>query len=100
MENPMANIKKVDCALLAPCGKTLWNKTGCAHYASIIWGNADSTQPDQDLDPLQYGWKDENGHYILDWFPGPAVLDHLFEDVSVSDNTEDDGHTEDIEDTS
>ncbi|XP_014677384.1 PREDICTED: uncharacterized protein LOC106817234 [Priapulus caudatus] len=77
-ENPMAKVKKVDCALLPPCGKTMWNKVQRAHYVSIIWGNADSPQPDQDLDPLQYGWKNENRHYVPDWFPGPAEPDNLF----------------------
>lgn len=97
----MANVKKVDCALLPPCGKTLQNKIWRAHYVCIIWGNADSTHPDQDLDPLLYGWKDERGHYAPDWFPGPAEPDILFEGDHQSErsgNTEDYGQHEDFDD--
>ena len=65
---------------------------------SIIWGNADSAKPD-DLDPLQYGWKVENRHYMPKWFPGSAVPDNLFQDVSVTENTEGNDHTEQVEDT-
>jgi hypothetical protein len=68
---------------------------------TIIWTNADTEQPDEDLDPLQYGWTDDNGHYVPDWFSGPAVPDNLFDDVSVTENddTEDDGQTKDMDDT-
>ncbi|XP_064620919.1 uncharacterized protein LOC135483801 [Lineus longissimus] len=102
-ENPMANVKKVDRALLLPCGKALSNKTRRAHYVSIVWDNADSPQPDHDLDPLQYGWKDEHGYYTPDWYPGPAEPDNLFGGDRRSEgveNTDEDagGQTEDLYD--
>ena len=78
----MDNIKKVDCALLPPCAKTLWNKTKRAQYLSIIWGNADSSQPGHDLNPLLYGWKQAHGHFTPEWFPGPDVPDNLFDEIS------------------
>lgn len=84
----MSNIKKVDCALLPPCGKTLKNKIQRAHYVAIIWGNADSTQPAQGLDPLQYGWTTtREGHYIPDWFPGAVEPDWLFRENNTSEQT-------------
>ena len=76
----MANVKKVDCALLPPCAKTLRNKTRRAHFISIVWGNADSAHPGEGLDPLSYGWKDKNGDYAPDWLSGPALPDYLFQE--------------------
>jgi len=81
----MANVKKVDCALLPPCAKTLRNKTRRAHFISIVWGNADSAHPGEGLDPLNYGWKDKNGDYAPDWFSGPALPDYLFQERELLD---------------
>ena len=84
----MSNTNKVDCALLPPCGKTLRNKIQRAHYMSIIWGNADSTQPAEGLDPLHYGWAtNKEGHYVPEWFPGPVEPDNLFSDAVTSEQT-------------
>jgi len=84
----MANVKKVDCALLAPCANTLHQKLRRAHLVSIIWGNADSPQPGDGLDPLDYGWKEKNGCYVPIWFSGPTLPDHLFEEgEQEEDNT-------------
>ena len=77
-ENPMTNVKKVDCALIPPCAKTVYNKMQRAHFISILWGNADSAHPGHVLDPLNYGWKEKNGYYTPDWFLGPALPDYLF----------------------
>ena len=55
-------------------------------------------KPDHDLDPLQYSWKFENNHCMPKWFPGSAVPDNLFQDVSVSENTEGNNHAEQVED--
>lgn len=84
----MENIKKVDCALLPPCKKTLINKLARAHFVTMFWGNADSPEPDHDLDPAQYGWKLEDGHYKFDWFPGPAVPEELFGESNNDGNDE------------
>lgn len=90
----MSKVKKVDCALLPPCGKTLRNKVKRAQYVSIIWGNADSAHPSQGLDPLEYGWKNDNGHYYPDWFPGPAEPDSLFSDKNETNEDNDDSGPE------
>lgn len=84
-KDPLSNIKKVDCALLPPCAKSLWHKTQRAHYIGIIWGNADSKEPAHGLDPQKYGWKVENGHFTPDWFLGPAMPDDIFKSHPDSD---------------
>ncbi|CAM1296565.1 Uncharacterised protein r2_g591 [Pycnogonum litorale] len=35
-ENPMNNVKKVDCTLLPPCAKTVHNRLRRAHFVSIL----------------------------------------------------------------
>lgn len=94
----MENIKKVDCALLPPCKKTLINKLARAHFVSIFWGNADSPEPDHDLDPVQYGWKLEDGHYKFDWFSGSSVPEELF--VEPNNDRIDEQPEEDIDEES
>ena len=59
----MTYVKKVDCALLPHCAKTVHNKMQRAHFISIRWGNADSAHPGHCLDPLNYGWKEKTGYY-------------------------------------
>ncbi|KAG1650522.1 hypothetical protein GQR58_027928 [Nymphon striatum] len=79
-DNPLANIKKFDCALLPPCTKPLQNKIRRAHYVSITWGNAEASTPTDGLDPEKYGWKMENGCLVPDWFDGPVIPADLFHD--------------------
>ena len=87
-------MKKGDCALLPPCSKTVQKKLQRAHYISILWGNGDSPHPGNNLDPLNYGWKKENGEYTPDWYTGPVMPDDLFHEVEgeegdVNENEED-----------
>lgn len=55
----------------------LHKKLQRAHYFTIIWGNADSAHPAFGLDPLSYGWKEQNGFYTPEWFEGSARPDYL-----------------------
>ena len=83
----MATVRKVDCAILPPCAQTVHNKLQRAHF--IIWGNADSAKPADGLNPLNYGWKEDNGKFVPDWFPGPAMPGELFEgDIEADDRQE------------
>lgn len=75
----MATVRTVDCAILPPCAKTLRQKVKRAHFISIIWGNADSESPANGLSPLDYGWKDDEGRLVPDWYEGSAMPDELFE---------------------
>ncbi len=76
----MSNVKKVDCALLPPCSKTVDKKLKRAHLISMVWGNADSAQPGERLDPRNFGWKEKDGCYDPDWYSGPSMPDDLLEE--------------------
>ena len=71
-------MKKVDCALLPPCAKTVHNKMQREHFISILWGNANSAHPGHGLDPLNYRWKENNCYYTPDWLLAPAFPDYPF----------------------
>jgi hypothetical protein len=54
-----------------------------------MWGHADSAYPDQNLDPLNYGWKAENDHYAIDWYSGPSIPEYLFDEEDVHERVDD-----------
>ena len=81
----MDNMKKVDCVLLPPCSKTLWNKTQRSNYIGIMRGNADTSDPVTSLNPLDYGWMKGDDCYEHNWFPGSALPDNLFDEDSEID---------------
>lgn len=83
----MSNAKKVDCALLPPCSNTVDKKLKRAHLISIVWGNADSAHPGENLDPQNFGWKEKDGYYDFDWYSGPSMPDDLFDE---EDETQED----------
>ncbi|KAG1670714.1 hypothetical protein GQR58_016708 [Nymphon striatum] len=85
MDNPLANIKKFDCALLPSCTKTLQNKIRRTHYVRIMWGNAEASTPTDGLDTEKYGWKMENGCLVPNWFDGPVIPADLFHDKEDTD---------------
>ena len=68
-----------------------------AHFIAFKWGTADSPHPGQDMDPLNYGWKDKNGIYIPDWFSGPAIPDDLFKEDDLMGEPDNDSEEEDID---
>lgn len=85
-DKPMSNLKKVDCALLPPCAKTVQKKLERAHLISIIWGNADSAKPGHGLEPQNYGWKEKDGFFTQEWFLGDAMPDYLFRQMENGEN--------------
>ena len=91
----MTNVKKVNCAVIPICAKTVHNKMQRAHFISIIWGNADSARPGHGLYHLMnHGWKEKNGYYTPDLFLSPALLGYLFlegeqEEDSIEDHQSD-----------
>lgn len=99
----MTNIKKVDCALLPPCSDALKQKLRRAQLVSTIWGKANLPQPAHHLDPLDYGWKEENGCYVPIWFTGPSLPEDLFEEevdkTPAVGNDEQDTEYDDAEDS-
>lgn len=82
----MANIKKLDCAMLPPCRKTLEMKIRRAQYVAMLWTNAAMTEPTAELIACEYGWeKDNEGILQPIWFEGPELPDCLFGDTSVGE---------------
>ena len=110
-ENPLANIKRVDCALLPPTRRTLQMKIRRAQYVTSIWTQATTASPGDGLSPTDYGWSaDINNRLEPVWFEGPATPESLFqadEDTAIeiesdSDETiivEGDYNMEDLSDT-
>ena len=71
--NPLANVKRINCALLPPCTATLKKKIQRAQYLSILWHRADKQNPSDGLDPTQFGWKKDEKAFIPEWFEGSSV---------------------------
>lgn len=86
----MVGVKKVDCALLPPCARTLHKKIQRAHFISNVWGNADSPYPDQGMNPVDFGWKLNNGFYIPEWFLGPHLPNDILLEVEDHQSNEPD----------
>ena len=87
-------MKKVDCALLPPCANTVKMKVQRAHYISIVWGNADTPQPANAMDPLEYGWAQQGNDCLTPvWFQGPPLPD----DISRPTEEQDEGQHDEAE---
>ena len=73
LKNPLGKIKRIDCAVLSPCSKTLDKKIMRCHYVSVMWSKAGCSNPlDGMSDPTKFGWKMEN-EYVPEWFSGTSV---------------------------
>ncbi len=53
----LARLKKINCASLPPCSKTLLNHIKRAQYVARMWRRADETNPTGEASPTDYGWK-------------------------------------------
>lgn len=76
-------MKKLNCALLPPCRRSLQMKFRRATYIAVLWTNATKPIPVDfggvDGLPTQYGWSlDSNDHLLPTWFEGPAIPTELF----------------------
>ena len=76
-KDPLATIKKINCASLPPCNKTLGNHVKRAQFVSMMWKRADQTDPTGEAIPTDYGWKEINNRLEPDWFPGRSVPETL-----------------------
>lgn len=81
-ENPLANIKRVDCAMLPPCRQTLEMKIQRSQYVATLWMRAMTAAPGQGISPIDYGWSVEDKCLKPTWFEGPAIPRSLFTDGS------------------
>ena len=75
---PLARLKKINCASLPPCAKTLENHIRRAQYVARIWKRADQVDPTGGASPADFGWKlTEENYFEPDWFPGSSVPESL-----------------------
>ena len=73
LKNPLGKIKRIDCALLPPCPKTLEKKIMRCHYVNEMWSKTGCSSPLDGLsDATRFGWKMEN-EYVPEWFSGTSV---------------------------
>ena len=72
-----SQVKKINCASLPPCDKVLKLHIKHAHYVSILWSRADTTHLDKDINSLDYGWQEKDGHFIPLWYNGNCLPESL-----------------------
>lgn len=70
---PLTKIKKIDCASLPPCTKTLDNHIKRASCVAIIWKRADQTDPTGEERPTDCGWRLNHDCFDPDWYSGSKV---------------------------
>ena len=75
-KDPLATIKRINCASLPPCNKTLGNHVKRAQVVSM-WNRANQTDPTGEARPTEYGWKENNNRLEPDRFPGRSVPETL-----------------------
>ena len=83
-ENPLEKVKKIDCALLPPCKRSLCMKLR-SQYVTILWKHAFSAASGHHLTASDHGWIFSNEVSQPHWFDGPAIPSNLFKD-SEEDN--------------
>ena len=81
-ENPLANIKRVDCALLPPCHDTLEMKVKRTQFVTLMWKRAVTPYPGDGLSPIDYGWHLSDNLLKPTWFKGPVFPSCLFQNES------------------
>ena len=66
-------LKKVDCGQLPPCKKVLHKKIQRSQMIAIVWFNADQPNPNEGLDPADYGWYKAGHSFVPKWYDGPPL---------------------------
>ena len=72
-KQPLARIKKINCASLPPCSKTLANHIKRSNFVAKMWKRADQIDPSDGESPLNYGWMVTDDGIQFDWFAGSSV---------------------------
>lgn len=82
-ENFRKKIQNFDASSIPPCKSELYQQLLRAHYISSLWRNAYKKQP-TNLDPLEYGWIEQDNTYAFKWFEGdqlPSFVSDLITNV-------------------
>ena len=91
---PFEKIKGINPSSLPPCKASLVEKIKRSHFVASVWKRA--TLPDTVvLDPEEYGWKLQDGHYVINWYDGQQVPDDIYEKLENLVNHDDDEKVED-----
>ena len=103
-KNPLANIKRIDCALLPPSRPSIDMKIRRRQYVTALWTHAVTASLGDGLSPTDYGWSVNNNLLKPTWFEAPAIPDSLFtngsnnaEDMDVEGDSESDLEEETID---
>lgn len=72
---PLAGIKKINCASLPPCSKTLPSRIKRSNFVAKMWNGADQVDPTDGESPLNYVWMNTYDGFQPDWFSGSPVPD-------------------------
>ena len=95
----LTKVKKVNCASLPPCARSLNKHIQRANYVSMIWYNSDKAQPTS-CSPLDFGWQEDDfGRYQPHWFEGPSVPNIVTGDNELDDEETVTGEHVDVEGT-
>ncbi|KAK3868822.1 hypothetical protein Pcinc_025860 [Petrolisthes cinctipes] len=86
--NSLANVKRINCALLPPCTNTLQKKIQRVQYLRTLWHHADMRNPSDGIDPTSFGWKKESTEFAPEWFDGSSVPLALIQDNTPTDETQ------------
>ncbi|GFY00086.1 uncharacterized protein TNCV_1341841 [Trichonephila clavipes] len=90
-ENFIKKVQHFDATSIPPCKSELHQQFLRAHYTSTIWKNAYKKQPST-LEPLEYGWIEQDNTFILKWFEGdqlPSFVIDLITNIPESDSIDD-----------
>ena len=86
-QNLQNGIRKMNCALLPPCSRTLRNHIKRSSYVTKMWKNAHEPIPTSGNNPLDYGWKLTDDCYQPDWFSGYQIPENLVMDSTNRNST-------------
>jgi hypothetical protein len=95
----LTKVKKVNCASLPPCARSLQKHIQRANYVSMMWHNSDKAQPTS-YSPIDFGWQEDGlGRYQPHWFEGPSVPGIVTSEIELDDEETVTGETVDVEGT-
>ena len=95
-------VKKINCASLPPCEKSLAKHLQRVNYVSVLWSRAHLPNPGENIDPLNHGWMDIDDCYMPNWFEGDALPNNFTQttdaETTAQNYTETNEYDEETED--